>query len=266
MVAPRGIGDVEDAHAVGEVGSMVGGLGVRISLHYGAGEDGTSRITAAAGRAFGSAAPLAAISWLTTALQGATWDDACGYTHEQVLAALCEHNGRVLPEAVARGTEFAVRALRRALGVAARGKPADPAGRGILVCRCLGVGDRAIRRAIRAGARDPEAIGESTSACTGCRSCRPDLLALIAEETLAPAPVPAPALHPAAQIALARVGPILRGLGLPLEDASVRDGTVHVRLGPRAPGACISAIGAIAVSRHVLREIVADDVRVEQDA
>ncbi len=265
VVAPGGIGDVPDAHAVGEVGSMVGGLGVRMSLAYEADGNGDSKIVAAAGRAFGSAAPLAPISWLAAAVDGQTWTDACEHTADSVLTALNEGNGRSMPEAVERGAEFAVGALRRALGVCSNGAPADPAGPGLLVCRCIGVGDRTIRRAVRAGAHDPEAVGDATGACTGCRSCRPDVLALIHDEITAPAEAPDADLHPAARIALARVGPVLAALGLPLAAARVDGAAVHIQLGEAQPQASISPIGAVAVTRHMLRELVGEDVEVTPD-
>jgi hypothetical protein len=92
------------------------------------------------------------------------------------------------------------------------------------------------------------------------------VLALIDEETRDVAQPPDPSLHPAARITLARVGPVLRGLGLPLESARVLGTAVRIRLGAPHAAASISPIGAVAVTRHILREIVADRVHVEPEA
>jgi len=265
LVSPRGLGDVTEPHAAGEVGSMVGGLGVRVTLSYRSDPGDTAVIADVRGRAFGSNAAIAPLSWLMEVTRGQTWDEACRHSAEEVVVALGDgaSKGQSLPEPVRRASEFAVKALRRALGIARHGMPADLTGQGILVCRCLGVGDRRIRRAIIAGARDPEAVGEDCHACTGCRSCRPDVLALIDEEVAAPWPEPAADLHPVARIALARGGPMLRALGMPLLGARVVEDTVHVRLGAPAPGAAISPLGAVAQLHYLLRETVHDGIRVE---
>jgi MoaA/NifB/PqqE/SkfB family radical SAM enzyme len=71
-----------------------------------------------------------------------------------------------------------------------------PLGR--LVCKCGYVYEGTLRAAIRQGARTVEALGERTGACRRCRTCRPKLEALLADERgrslprLTPAPLPAP--------------------------------------------------------------------------
>ncbi len=265
LVTPRHVGDLPVAHGSGEIGSMVGGLGVRITVSYRDAGGGRAVIDQAAGRAFGSAAALAPLSWLSDVIRGKTADEALAFTAGDVQSALCDGataNGR-LPDRVKQGAQFAVRALHRALGASDAGAPANPNGAGILVCRCLGVGDRTIRRAIQAGARDPEAIGDACGACTGCRSCRADLLALIDEETCAEAPPPCEDRHPVERITLVRAGTLLRSLGMPLEAASVNGESVRIRLGRPAERSLTSPRGAVALTRHLLRETVWDGVRVE---
>lgn len=261
LVAPRHGGDLEDAHAAGEFGSMIGGLGVRITLAFG-GDGRRPEIVRARGRAFGSPAPVPALSWLTEALRGRTADEALEIQADDVLGALVEGNGFEPPARVRFGTEYAIQALHSALGDPAAPPPADPGGKGILVCRCLGVGDREIRAAIRAGATDPDVIGDVCRACTGCRTCRGDLLALI-EEELRPVPELPAGGHPVARIALVHAGRQLRSLGLPLEDAVVEGDVLRIRLGEAREDALATPISAVAITRHVLREVVWDDARVE---
>lgn len=267
LVSPARLGDVAGAHAAGELGSMVGGLGVRITLRYAQDGGRGAVIETAAGRPFGSAAAIAPISWLTGTLTGQTWEDATRHSPEGVLAALSDGAGaEVLPEAVHRAALFCVKALRRALGISQHGQPADCTGPGILVCRCIGVGDRTIREAITKGARTPEEIGERCGAGTGCRSCRPDLLALLDEEHQG---LKARPLEngdcPISRITLARGGPTLRAQGMELLSARVGSERVLVRLGPPRTGAAISPPGALAILRHVLRETVGEQVEVGLD-
>jgi len=262
LVRPRGVGDLAHPEAAGEIGSMVGGLGVRSTLSYASDGGEGSLVADVRGRPFGSPAWVAPISWLCTQVEGGTWEDAGRFGPDEVVAGLKEgHADAWLPEAVVRASEFAARALRRALGIGQRG-PADCRGPGILVCRCIGVGDRTIRDAIRDGAQDPESIGDATGACTGCRSCRPDVLAVIDEE-LRPWPeAPGPDRHPIERITLVHGRRVLRALGLPLLDARFEGDTVHVTFGAPEPGATVRIPGAVALVRHTLRETVCDDIRV----
>jgi len=242
---------------------MVGGLGVRVSIRYGCTENNGARIEDACGRAFGGGGCVAPLSWLLEKLRGQTWDEACAHTSDAVLDALCDgdRNGSTpLPAAVVRGAEFAVRALRRALGIAEHGMPANVVGDGLLVCRCIGVGDKRIHRTILEGAHTPDAIGAACGAGTGCGSCRPDLRTLLYESTVNDEAVPDAALHPAARIALARAGPMMRALGLPLLSARVADDIVFIRTGESAPDALLSERSAASVVRQVLRDTVCEDV------
>lgn len=264
LVAPRHIGDLEEAHAAGQTGSMVGGLGLRITVAWGSGDDGEAIVKEAAGRAFGSAAPLPVLSWLCDRTRGCNMGDALEVTPDSLLAALTDGRPGAVPSRIHLAATLAVNALQRSLGVPGAGKPAEVTGPGILVCRCLGVGDLEIRSAIRDGAHEPEDIGELTHACTGCRSCRPDLLQLIDEELRAPLPVPDVARPALERITLARCGAMLRGLGFELEDAKVCEGGVAIAAKPAADReAQTTVLGAVAMSRHLLREVVHEDIRVE---
>jgi assimilatory nitrate reductase catalytic subunit len=52
---------------------------------------------------------------------------------------------------------------------------------GPMVCACLKVGALTIGRAIAAGAKSVEAVGQATGAGTNCGSCRPEVMAMIAK-------------------------------------------------------------------------------------
>jgi bacterioferritin-associated ferredoxin len=53
---------------------------------------------------------------------------------------------------------------------------------GRLLCHCLVVEEGEVRKAIRAGARTIEAVGECCEAGTGCGSCRAGITVLLADE------------------------------------------------------------------------------------
>ncbi len=58
----------------------------------------------------------------------------------------------------------------------------------IEVCHCIGVRRDVLLRAIVGGCRTVEDLQRVTGACTGCRSCRPDLDRLLGESRLGPPP------------------------------------------------------------------------------
>jgi bacterioferritin-associated ferredoxin len=153
-------------------------------------------------------------------------------------------------------------AWHRALGTPGHGRPADPLGMGVLVCRCLGVGDRQVRHAIRHGAHDPEAVGAACRAGTGCRSCRPDVWTLIDEETAPESVPPTASLPPVARIVWARGLPMLRGLGMRLTDVRLENGSVAVAAEPARSRPDVSPVGVVAIVRHLLRETVCPNVTV----
>ncbi|MGH9182297.1 MAG: (2Fe-2S)-binding protein [Acidimicrobiales bacterium] len=51
----------------------------------------------------------------------------------------------------------------------------------MFVCQCRAVTDAAVRRAIAAGAHDPDEVSRRCGAGSGCGGCRPYVVALIAQ-------------------------------------------------------------------------------------
>jgi bacterioferritin-associated ferredoxin/NifU-like protein involved in Fe-S cluster formation len=257
LAAPKGVGDLVPADLAGEVGSVVGGSGVRVTLRLAADRE---RIGDARFRAFGSAAPLAPGSVLVERVEGLRLSDARAISPDGLLAPLGD-----VPTPVRRGAEHLVEALRLALegGDASRAAAATGAP-GVLVCRCLGVADRVIRRAIRCGAEDVEAVGRATAAGHGCHSCWPDLRTLLDEEAFADASPPSGAGGDALARAIdAVVRPLWRAQGVTLGRVAVAGDVVRLEAVSRAVDALMSEIGAVAMARHHLRETLGEAVRVE---
>jgi bacterioferritin-associated ferredoxin len=274
LADPRGRGDLEPADLAGEVGSVVGGSAVRVTLRLAKETTPPRRVASARFRAFGSAAPFGPGAVLVERVVGLDVDAAAATTPADLLGPLGPH----LPSAVARAAEHLVAALDRALRGPDAAACAHVGAPGVLVCRCLGVGDRPIRRAIRGGAHDVPSIGIATAAGHGCHSCWPDLRTLLDEETQSrrgdgvPAPSEADAGRgPWRGDALSRavdalVRPVLRAQGIALDRARVSgDGVVRISVASVAPDALASPIGAVAMARHVLRETISEEIRVEPD-
>ena len=260
LLSPHHVGDLDAAHGLGEVGSMVGGSGVRITLRYEDPHATPPTLSRLQGRVFGSCAATAPLSYVCATLEGATRDAARSWTAATILSGLRGSRADApLPEAVVRATTLVAEALQQAL----TNEAPSSLGEGILVCRCLGVGDHAIRDAVRQGATTVEDIGDWCKASTGCRSCRPDVLALIEATQCAPPPQVAASRPVSERVALHYGTRLLRGLGMPLLEARLRTpSTLAVRLGPPEAGASVRAVGAVALLRHLLRETVDEGLRV----
>ena len=262
LANPRGLGDLEPADLAGESGSIVGGAGVRVMLRLARDAAGTRRIVEASFRSLGSAAARAPGSVLVERLVGADLASARAITRDD----LCRPLGPAIPAAVSSAAERLCEALARALeDGAATARVGAP---GLLVCRCMGVGDREVRRAVRRGARDVPMIGVDCAAGTGCHSCWPDLRALLAETSEAKVPnrptrdTPGPSgLVESAIEAVIR--PIWHAQGLELGGVEREGLVVRLSLAGVADGALASPLGGVALARHVLRETLDDAVRVE---
>ena len=262
-------GEIEPADAAGEVGSVVGGSGVRVTLRFARG-DGPRRIASARWRAFGSLAAIGPGSTLCERLVGCDDEGALAVDAPSLLRGF----GGPLPAPVARAATHLLEATALALSESGP-KTANVRAPGVLVCRCLGVGDRVIRHAIRGGALDVEAIGLVTSAGHGCHSCRPDLRAILDEETAGrdsspagrEAPSPSKEGSPAAPLLEraidALVRPTWRAQGVALGAVRVEGEIVLLSVASIERDALASPIGAVAIARHALRDTLSEGMRVE---
>lgn len=262
LVAPAGLGDLVPADLAGEVGSIVGGGGVRVMLRVGPGRPGAApRVAAMAFRSLGSPAAHGPGSVLVERGVGATLDALAALRRDDLVGPL----GPV-PPAVMRAADRCLDALDRALTDGAAAARVDAPG--LLTCRCLGVGDREIRRAVARGATTVPMIGLDCAAGTGCHSCWPDLRALLFEassDVSAPGPrVPEtptgpPSLHAAIR---ALVAPLWRAQGVTLGEVATDAASVRLTVAHTAPDAMASPIGAVALAQHALRETMDEAVRV----
>jgi bacterioferritin-associated ferredoxin len=260
LADPVGLADLAPADVAGETGSVVGGSGVRVTIRFARGVGSARTIEAAAFRPFGSPAARAPGSVLVESLRGRAEALARALAAHDLLAPL----GTPVPDSVVRAAEHLVEALGRALGPGGA-ETARASAPGVLVCRCLGVGDRAVRRAIRGGARDVVSVGAACSAGHGCRSCWPDLASILREE-LPPPPADSPRpATPLERAADAVVRPVVEAQGVPLVRVRFVGNEAFLAFGPRAPTSLASEIGAAALARHALREALGEDVRASID-
>ncbi|MBI5194822.1 MAG: Fe-S cluster assembly protein NifU, partial [Nitrospirae bacterium] len=164
---PKNIGEIKDADAVGEVGSIVCGDALKLFLKI---DKDTGRITDAKFQTFGCASAIASSTALTELIKGKTVDEALKVTNQDIAEYLgglprekmhCSVMGREALEAAAADY---------------KGAKLPKAEEGELVCECFGVTDEKIRRAIiENNLKTAEDVTNFTKEGGGCGKCVPKI-------------------------------------------------------------------------------------------
>ncbi|GAB6058461.1 Fe-S cluster assembly protein NifU [Desulfonatronum parangueonense] len=170
---PRNAGPMEDPTVVGEVGSLACGDALKLFLKI----DPSGRITDATFQTFGCASAIASSSVLTELLKGKTVEEAAAITNKEIATELGGLPREKMHCSV-MGQEALESALKRYRGeLEPLAKP-----EGEIVCKCFGVTDVQIRRAITENnLTTVEEITDFTKAGGGCGECVLDLERILAE-------------------------------------------------------------------------------------
>ncbi|MFP4037162.1 MAG: Fe-S cluster assembly protein NifU, partial [Desulfobacteraceae bacterium] len=159
---PKNAGVVEDANAVGEVGSMACGDALKLTLKVD--EDGN--IQDARFQTFGCASAIASASALTEMIKGMSVEEASRITNHDIAEFL---GG--LPKEKMHCSVLGRQALEAALADY-RGEPVRKEDGGEIVCECFGVTDKQIEEAVRENKLTTvEEVTNYTKAGGGCESC-----------------------------------------------------------------------------------------------
>lgn len=170
---PRNVGDIENPDAVGEVGSLACGDALKLMLKI----DTSKRIVDAKFKTFGCGSAIASASALTEMVRGKTLDEAAMITDNDIADYL---DG--LPEQKMHCSVMGREALEAAIANYKGVKIEKPVEEGIIVCKCFGVTDNKIAHEVRE--HKLTTIEQVTNFCKaggGCRSCHPQIQAIIDE-------------------------------------------------------------------------------------
>jgi NifU-like protein len=166
---PRNVGEIEDADGSGEVGSLACGDALRLTFKL----DEQKRIKDVKFKTFGCASAIASSSALTEIIKGMTLDEAAKVTNQDIANYL---GG--LPEEKMHCSVMGREALETAIAHY-RGQKAVKEDFEV-VCKCFGVTDREIIKAIRENdLKTVEQVTYYTKAGGGCAKCHPKIEALI---------------------------------------------------------------------------------------
>jgi NifU-like protein len=181
---PKNVGEVEDANAVAEVGSMACGDALKLTLKV----DENGEITDAKFQTFGCASAIASASALTEMLKGKTVEEAEKISNQDIADYL---DG--LPKEKMHCSVLGRQALEQAIAHY-KGEPKKEQ-EGEIVCECFGVTDLEIERAVRENNLSTvEEVTNYTKAGGGCESCHEKIQEIIARVRSEAKPVTTPKL------------------------------------------------------------------------
>ena len=168
---PRNAGEVENANAIGEVGSMACGDALKLTLHV----DDKGTIEDAKFQTFGCASAIASASALTEMLKGKSLEEAEKITNQEI----ADYLGG-LPKEKMHCSVLGRQALEAALSNY-KGEP-QKEQEGEIVCECFGVTDVEIEKAIRENnLSSVEEVTNYTKAGGGCENCHDTIRELISK-------------------------------------------------------------------------------------
>ena len=182
FLKPRNAGEVEDANAVGEVGSMACGDALKLSLKV----DENGKVADAKFQTFGCASAIASASALTEMLKGKTVEEADKITNQDI----ADYLGG-LPKEKMHCSVLGRQALEQALAQYKGEHVAEKEGE--IVCECFGVTDLEIEKAIRENDLSTvEEVTNYTKAGGGCENCHDTIREIIATVRAEEKPVAKP--------------------------------------------------------------------------
>lgn len=170
---PRNVGEIENPDAVGEVGSLACGDALKLMLKL----DESERIVDVKFKTFGCGSAIASASALTEMIKGKMISEAAKITDDDIARYL---DG--LPEQKMHCSVMGREALEAAVANYRGLKIEKPVEEGTIVCKCFGVTDNKIAHEVRE--HKLTTIEQVTNYCKaggGCRSCHPQIQAIIDE-------------------------------------------------------------------------------------
>lgn len=263
---PRNVGEIEGADGAGEVGSLACGDALRLTFKL----DERKRIKDVKFKTFGCASAIASSSALTEIIKGMTLEEAEKVTNQDIASYL---GG--LPEEKMHCSVMGREALEAAIANYRGDKVIKEDFE--IICKCFGVTDREIIKAIREDdLKTVEQVTYYTKAGGGCGQCHPKIEAIIEKvrkEMEKEAPLPKAEKRKLTNIqkiklieeTLGReIIPALKADGGDLDLIDIEGNKVLVALRGKCSFCPSSEFTLKQYVETKLREFVSDDIEVEE--
>ena len=271
---PRNVGEIPDADAVGEVGSLACGDALKLFLKL---DENKERIVDAKFQTFGCGSAIASSSALTEMVKGKTLDEALQVTNQEIADFL---GG--LPEEKMHCSVMGQEALELAIAKY-RGEEAPEHGHGHshehadaegeIVCKCFGLTDGFLRKVIASNKlHTAEQVTHFTKAGGACGGCIPKIKEIIAEvlgEEKRTQDKPAAKLTNLRKMQLIQetleneIRPQLWADGGDLELVDIDGSNVQIAFRKACAG-CASSGNTARFVEQKLREMVSSDINVQE--
>ncbi|MBE0425615.1 MAG: Fe-S cluster assembly protein NifU [Nitrospirae bacterium] len=261
---PKNIGEIENPDAVGEVGSIICGDALKLTLKI---DRETHKIIDAKFQTFGCASAIASSSALTERIKGKTVDEALQITNQD----LAEFLGG-LPKEKMHCSVMGREALEAAVANY-KGIPGVVEEEGRVVCECFSVTEEKIRKvAIENHLTTVDEVTNYTKAGGGCGECREEIGAILSDiwSLKKPVkPVKTKKLTNLQKIALIQeiiereIRPGLQADGGDIEIIDIDGDRVIVALRGMCTGCIMSGVTLSGI-QDKLRELVSGEVIVEE--
>lgn len=269
---PLNVGEIPDADAIGEVGSLACGDALKLYLKL---DENKERIVDAKFQTFGCASAIASSSALTEMIKGKTLDEALNVSNQEI----AEFLGGLPEEKMhcsVMGQEALEVAIAKYRGAPVPGHDHDhlhPEMEGEVVCKCFGITDQFLKKVIKDNKlHTAEQVTHFTKAGGGCGGCIPKITELIAEvmgdqpkeERKRPEKLTNLRKMQLIQDVLEKeVRPLLWADGGDLELIDITGSTVQIAFRKACAG-CASSGHTAKFVEQKLREFVAEDIKVEE--
>jgi NifU-like protein len=173
FLKPKNVGEVENPDAVGEVGSIICGDALKLTLKV---DKKTNRILDARFQTFGCASAIASSSALTELIKGKTLEEALQVSNQDIAKYL---GG--LPDEKMHCSVMGQEALEDAIRNYKGEKKIEEPGERV-VCKCFDVTEDKIRKvAIENHLTTVDEVTHFTKAGGGCGTCIPDIEKILKE-------------------------------------------------------------------------------------
>ncbi len=263
FLKPKNIGEIENPDAVGDVGSIVCGDALRLTLKI---DKETDKIIDAKFQTFGCASAIASSSALTELIKDKTIEEALQISNQDIAEFL---GG--LPQEKMHCSVMGREALEAAVADY-KGIPKEVEEEGKLVCKCFNVTEEKIRKvAIENHLTTVDEITDYTKAGGGCGECKTEIEAILRDIwslKVPEKPAKPKKLTNLQKIALIQeviereIRPVLQADGGDVELIDIEGNKVVIALRGMCTG-CVMADVTIGSVQNKLRELVGDEIVVE---